>query len=360
MERKEKKLAELAAMVDGEVEGDPEIRITGVADLKGAGPEDITFLVRADRAELLQQCRAAAVLVPRAVSGAGRPVIRVGDPNLAAAVIHNWFMQPGPAPGSIHPRACIGEGCRIPASATIGPLAVVGDRVVLGERVRVGPGVVIGNDVTLGDDCCLFANVTIYERCRLGDRVIVHSGTVVGSDGFGYATDPRGCHVKRPHVGVVEIEDDVEIGANVTIDRATFGRTLVRRGTKIDNLVQIGHNVEVGENNLLVAQVGIAGSAVLGRNVVVGGQVGIKGHVHLGDFAMIAAKSGVHGNLKAKAVVSGVPAIDHQEWLKASALFARLPRLQKELRTLRRRVEDLAREAGVAAPAENRDNPEKP
>jgi UDP-3-O-[3-hydroxymyristoyl] glucosamine N-acyltransferase len=203
--------------------------------------------------------------------------------------------------------------------------------------------VVIGDEVVIGDDVLLHPNVTVVARCVLGNRVIIHPGAVIGSDGFGYATDEAGRHVKRPHVGIVQLDDDVEIGANTCIDRGTFGKTWVKTGAKIDNLVQLGHNVVIGEHSFLVAQVGVAGSTKTGHHVVMGGQVGMAGHLAIGNGVMIAAKSGVHDDQPDGAVVAGIPAIPHKKWLRASAAVAKLPELGKELRELKRQVAELAK-----------------
>jgi UDP-3-O-[3-hydroxymyristoyl] glucosamine N-acyltransferase len=275
-------------------------------------------------------------------------LLRVKDPNLAAAVIHQHFLRRPFAATGLHASAVVGADCKLPPEFSIGPQAVLGDRVTLGERVMVHAGVIIGNDVTIGADTILYPNVTVYDNSRIGARVIVHSGTVIGSDGFGYATDDKGRHLKRPHVGIVQIDDEVELGANVCIDRGTFGRTWIQQGAKIDNLVQIGHNVVVGAGCLIVSQVGIAGSATLGRGVILGGQAGIKGHIHLDDGVMVASKSGVHGSLSKGAVVAGYPAVPHREWLKTSALVGKLPQLHQELRDMKKAVAALREKlAGV-------------
>jgi len=229
----------------------------------------------------------------------------------------------------------------VPAEVTIGPLACIGDRVRLGTRVTVSSGAVIGDDCVIGDDTVLHANVTVADHTIIGKRVIVHSGAVIGSDGFGYATDRNGSHLKKPQVGNVQIDDDVEIGANSCVDRAAFGTTRIRRGVKIDNLVMIAHNVDVGENSILVAQVGIAGSTTLGRNVVLAGKAGIAGHLHLGDRVMVAAMAGVHSDLPDDAVVSGTPAIEIKKWRRAVAAIPRLPDMVREIRLLRREVDEL-------------------
>lgn len=344
MTTKNKTLAELAAMVGAEITGAPDLVISGLAELSSAGNSEITFLVKASRVAALDHCRAAAVIVPMAVTTAPLPLLRVKNPYLAAAAIQNWF-QAKPFSGTgISTMAHIGNDCQLPAAISIGPMAVLGDRVIIGERVTIGAGAVIGDDVHIGDDCLIHANVTIYQGCRLGSRIIIHSGTVIGCDGFGFATDEKGCHLKWPHVGIVRIDDDVEIGSCVTIDRATFGETRIRQGARLDNLIQIAHNVVVGENSVLAAQVGIAGSSTLGRNVVLGGQVGINGHIHLADRTMVAAKSGVANNTDKADVISGFPAIQHRDWLKAATIFARLPQFYKEFRELKEKVAKIYQE----------------
>jgi UDP-3-O-[3-hydroxymyristoyl] glucosamine N-acyltransferase len=221
---------------------------------------------------------------------------------------------------------------------TIGALAVIGNRVTIGKRVCIEPGTVVGDDVIIGDDVTLKANVTIYEKCLLANRIIIHSGTVIGSDGYGYATDPLGNHVKKPQVGRVRIDEDVEIGAIACIDRGAFGDTWIQAGAKIDNQVQVAHNVVIGPNSLIVAQVGIAGSTILGRNVVLGGQAGINGHIHLDDQTMVAAGSGVHGSLPKKSMVGGVPAIPIKKWAKATAVYARLPEFYSDFRKMTKQI----------------------
>lgn len=343
-----KRLAELAALVNGELVGDPEILISGVADFDNAGEGEITFVADLKRMGRLDQCKASALIVPTAVNEVGIPVIRVKNPYLAVARIHALFVEEPFAATGIDPRAVVGEACHIPAEVAISPLVYIGNRVRLGQRVTLHPGVVVSDDAVIGDDVVLYANVTIGRGCMIGSRVIIHSGAVIGSDGFGYATDENGHHVKRPQVGIVQIDDEVEIGANTCIDRATFGKTWIKRGTKIDNLVQLGHNVMIGEDSLLVAQAGVAGSSTTGRNVVLGGQVGLAGHIHLGDRVMVAAKAGVHDSQAAGAVVSGIPAIPHKTWLRASVAYAKLPEMIREIRELKRLLIELSEKMGAS------------
>ena len=335
-------LAEVAEIVHGELCGDAARTICNLAALESAGPDDLTFLVKAAELDRLERSGAGAALVPLTVNrGLPLPVIRVKDPYLASAIIHNHLLKKEFRARGIHPRAYVGQDCEISGEVTIGPLVAIGDRVKIGRRVTIEPGTVIGDDVRVGDDVILKANVTIAESCLVGDRVIIHSGTVIGSDGYGYATDSMGNHVKRPQVGRVRIDDDVEIGSNVSVDRAAFGDTWIQSGAKIDNQVQIGHNVVIGPNCLIVAQVGIAGSTTLGRNVVLGGQVGLNGHIHLEDQVMVAAGSGVHRSLAKGAKVGGVPAIPIRDWAKATAVYARLPEIYSELKKLRNAVTQL-------------------
>ncbi len=338
MTDKEVSLGSLAEMVHGELAGDGDIPIKAFAPLESAKEGELSFLVKANRTDLLMETEASAVIVPMQMAENEKPLIRVQNPYLASAIIHGFLHARPFEAKAIHSRAVIGEDCVIPEQVTIGALAVLGDRVTLGERVTVAPGVVIGDDVTIGDDSVLKANVTIDHGCKIGCRVTIHSGSVIGSDGYGYAADKNGCHIKRPQVGIVQIDDDVEIGANTCIDRATFGVTWIKSGAKIDNQVQIAHNVIVGENSLLVAQVGLAGSTTMGRNVVFGGQSSAKGHIHLEDGVMVAATAGVHNNQPKGAVVAGAPAIPIKQWVKAVTIFAKLPEIWKELKRLKKEV----------------------
>lgn len=323
---------DLAVMVGGEMQGDPDRNIIGLAPLGSAVDGEITFITRKNGLSQIEATSGSAVIVPEFAGNTLKSQIKVIDPNLAAAIIHTYFCEEPFSATGIHPSALIGSECEIPSEVSIGSLVVLGNRVRLGKRVTIGAGVVIGDDVEIGDDTVLFANVTILFSCQIGNRVRVHSGTVIGADGFGYATDETGRHVKRPQVGIVRIDDDVEIGANVCIDRATFGVTRIHSGVKIDNLVQVGHNVIVGSDSLLVAQMGIAGSSTLGQGVIIGGQAAIADHKTIGDRVMIGGQSGVINNQKSGSVVTGTPAIAHRKWLRASSAFARLPEIVNDLK----------------------------
>ncbi len=342
MVQKTKTLGELAALVDGELLGDSETIVSNFNDLEKAVPGEISFLSKAKFAKKIAGTRASAIIVPRDVSELSLPAIRVKNPYLAAAIIHNLFYERPAPPAGVSPHAHLGSECLIAPTASIAPRAVIGNRVKMGEEVIVEAGVVIGDDVEIGDNAVLEANAVVRSSCKVGKRVTVYSGAVIGSDGFGYATDEKGRHIKRPQVGNVILEDDVEVGANTCIDRATFGSTLIKRGTKIDNLVMIGHNVEIGQGCFLVSQSGMAGSSKLGNGVILAGQSGVADHVEVGDRVMAAGRSGINSNVKAGQVVAGFPAIAYKEWLKAATAFARIPKLLKDVRSLSKQVRELA------------------
>lgn len=331
-------LQQLAELVEGELVGDGEVVIHELDALETAGAGAISFLAQAKDAASLKSSGASAVIVPMAVETAPMPIIRVRNPYLAAALAHAYLLETPFQAAGVHAKAHVGAGTVLPEQISIAPLAVIGERVRLGRRVIIASGAVIGDDVWIGDDSRILANVTVGRGCRIGCRVTIHPGAVIGSDGYGYATDNRGCHVKRPQVGSVQIDDDVEIGANACIDRATFGKTWIKAGTKIDNLVQVAHNVVVGENCLLVAQVGIAGSTILGRNVVLGGQVGVAGHIRLEDGVMAAAQAGVHNNQPRGAVSAGTPAIPMKKFARVVAAQVKLPEMVTELRRMRKEI----------------------
>lgn len=330
-----KKLIELAKLIGGALVGPESVAVSRLMDLESAVEGDITFLTSYDPARLAAT-KASAVIVPESVMEAEVPIIRTRNPNLAAALVHQQLLKRPFTAAGINPGAHIGRDCRLAPEVSISALVVIGDRVRIGRRVVIHPGVVIGNEARIGDDVVLHANVHVGGGCLLGNRVTIHAGSVIGADGFGYATDSDGRHFKRPQVGIVQIDDEVEIGANTCIDRATFGRTWIKRGTKIDNLVQIAHNVVIGEDSLIVSQAGIAGSSSLGRGVVIGGQVGVSGHIRLGDRVMVGAKSGIHNDIADNEVVSGYPAISHRLWLRVCAILPRLPELVREVRGLKR------------------------
>ena len=333
-------LRELHEDVGGELVGSPEATVIGVASLDQAGPGDLAFVTSERHLKSPQTATIGALLVGRRIADCPSPQIVLDNPAYAfARAAQQFFARPARMRG-IAEGITRGDGVTIGADVSIWPGVTLGDRVTIGARVTLYPGVFIGDDSVIGDDSLLYPNVVVREGCRLGARVIVHSGTVIGSDGFGYVQH-QGRHQKIPQLGGVLIEDDVELGANVAVDRATFGDTIIKRGSKIDNLVQIAHNVVVGEHNILVAQVGIAGSTTLGRYVMVGGQAGLADHLQIGDQVMIAAKSGVTRSLEPNQIVSGAPVMPHTTFLKAQAVIPQLPELRQRVRELEERLATL-------------------
>ncbi len=334
------RLGDLAERVGGRVVGDPDRRVVGVATLEAAGPGDLAFLTNPRYRRRAETTRAGAVLVGRGVTLPGRDLLEAGEPYVALAEILALIHPPAPRRPGISPDARIGRDVSLGSDPAIGPFAVVGDGAVLGDRVTVGAGSVVGEGCSIGDDTVLVARVVLYPGTRVGARCTLHAGVVLGSDGFGYATS-RGRHRKVPQVGRVVVEDDVEIGANTTVDRGTLGDTVVGRGTKLDNLVMVAHGVRVGPDCLLAAQSGIAGSTELGRGVSFAGQSGAAGHLRIGDGAAVGAKSAVLEDVPDGAFVAGIPAVDHRTWKRSQAVLKRLPELRAALRRLERRIEDL-------------------
>jgi len=335
-------LARLVEHIGGEIAGDGTQIISGIAPFDAAGKYDITF---ADTAKVFKQLGASdagAVIVPRNFAApAATNLVYSDTPRLVFARALHWFFPKKPAPAGISPRACIGENFQSGSDISIGSAVVIGDDVTIGPRVRLHPGVVIGAGVAIGDDTEVYPNVVILDGCRIGCRTVIHSGTVIGSDGYGFVPDGD-IHFKIPQTGIVQIDDDVEIGACNTIDRATFGRTWIRSGVKTDNHVQIAHNVTIGENSLVVAQVGIAGSTDIGSHVTLAGQAGIGGHIRIGDNATIGPQAGVTRSVAEGQVVSGTPEMPHRLWLKVHNILPRLPELKKRVDQLDAMVKKMA------------------
>jgi UDP-3-O-[3-hydroxymyristoyl] glucosamine N-acyltransferase len=286
------------------------------------------------------EIRAGALLIHRHVPEIPIPQVVVPNPLLAFAQVAQTFFVPPYASRGVASDVTQGIGVTIGPDPSIWPFVTLGDDVRIGARVTLYPGVFVGTGSTIGDDTVLYPNVVVREGCSIGARVIIHSGSVIGSDGFGYAQH-QGRHHKIPQLGGVTIEDDVELGANVTIDRATLGQTVIKKGTKVDNLVQIAHNVMIGEHSIIVAQVGIAGSTTIGHHVMIGGQAGLADHIQVGDQVMIAARAGVNRSLEPNQIVSGAPVMPHETWMKAQAVIPRLPELRQQVRSLEQRLASL-------------------
>ena len=337
-------LRELAADLGGELKGDPDLVIHGVAGILEAQPGEVTFLANARYDAHLKATRASAVICSRESRDTHLPLIHVDNPYLAFQRAVRVFRPDAfrPAPG-IHPSAVIGDDVVLGDGVSIGPHCVIERGASLGDRVVMMAGGYVGAMARLGDDTFLYPRVTVREECVIGARGIVHSGVVIGGDGFGFAFDSGRYH-KVPQVGNVEIGDDVEIGANATIDRATTDSTRIGDGSKIDNLVQIGHNVQVGRHCIVVAQVGIAGSTVLRDYVTIGGQAGVTGHIEIGAGAVIGAQSGVTKSVPSRTTVTGYPAVAHPTWKRLYAFLQKLPQLFQRTRDLETRVAQLENE----------------
>ena len=335
------KLRDLADRLHCRLEGDGDLDITRVAGIEDAGPGDLTFLANPKYASLVTETRASAIILGDDAPAAPCAMLRAAHPYRSFADALRLLGRSERPPAGVHPSAIVAPDARLGADVSIGPLVVVGANADIGDRVVLHAHVVIGPGARIGADSILHARVSVRDRSVLGARVIVQDGAVIGSDGFGFVTDSDGRHHKIPQQSIVVIEDDVEIGANTTIDRPAVGETRIGRGTKVDNLVMIAHGVQVGEGSILAAQVGIAGSSKLGRGVVLAGQVGVAGHIEIGDRARATAQTGIPNSVEPGALVSGYPAIDNRDWLKAVAIFRTLPELKRRLTDLVGRLEAL-------------------
>jgi UDP-3-O-[3-hydroxymyristoyl] glucosamine N-acyltransferase len=326
-------VAELAALVGGKVIGDASRIIEGLGKIESAGPKEVTFLANPRYAQYLSQSKAGAVLVAPGTSAEGPTLIEVENPYMAFLRLLEHFFEQKPWVTGIHPTAVLESEVELGPDVSIGAFCFVGRKTHIGARTVLFPNVVIGPECHLGEDCLIYPNTTIREHVHIGHRVIMQPGVVIGADGFGFVPDTDE-YRKIPQVGIVVIEDGVEIGANTTIDRATLGETRIRAGTKLDNLVQVAHNVVIGENSVIAAQTGISGSTRLGRGVRIAGQVGFVGHISIGDGVQVGAQSGVGHNVPDSGVVSGTPARPHALWKRIEACITRLPDLFRRVRAL--------------------------
>jgi UDP-3-O-[3-hydroxymyristoyl] glucosamine N-acyltransferase len=336
------KLRELAERLACRLEGDGEIEIVRVAGIQDAGPGDLTFVANPKYLSQLSTTRASAVLLRDDTAQPSVAVLRTADPYLAFAravglFAPAWKPQPG-----VHAMAAVARDATLGADVSIGAFVAIGEGATVGDRSIVYPNVTIGPGARIGADCILHSNVAVRERVTIGNRVILQNGVVVGGDGYGFVRRGDGTHEKIPQVASVVIEDDVELGANTTVDRPAVGETRIKAGTKIDNLVQIAHGVTVGRNVLMAAQVGIAGSTEIGDDVMFGGQVGVGGHLQIGRGVVAVGQSGITNSVDAGTMVAGYPAIDAREWRRAAAVFRRLPELKKRIEELEAKLAKLA------------------
>ncbi len=333
-----KTLEEIAAIIGGEIVGDKNTVVTGICGIKEARKGDLTFVANSRYVSLMNQTRASAIITSKDVESAPKPIIRTENPSIAFAKMVS-LMAPNETkkPRGIHPTAVIGERVKIGRNVAIQAYVVIEDNVEIKDNTILYAGAYVGHHTKIGKDCAVYPYVIIRERVLIGNRVIIHGGTVIGSDGFGFST-VQGVHQRIPQIGSVIIEDDVEIGANVTIDRARFDKTLIKKGTKIDNLVQIAHNVVIGEHSIIVAQSGISGSTTVGNNVTLAGQAGIIGHVSVGDNVVIAARAGVTKTIPSNSCVSGFPAKPHTVAKRINACVQNLPDLYKKVKALEEEI----------------------
>lgn len=337
----QKTLKEIAEYIDGEVVGSADVVITGVSGIKEAKEGDITFLANPKYSPLIETTNASAIITSNDIKSSRKPIIRTQNPSLAFTKAISFIMPYQIRhPKGIHQTAIIGKNVSLGKDAAIGPYVVVEDGASIGDRSIIYSGCFIGSNSRIGNDSLIYSNVSIREHINIGKRVVIHSGTVIGSDGFGFAT-VEGLHHKIPQIGTVEVGDDVEIGANVTIDRARFDKTVVGAGTKIDNLVHIAHNVTIGENSIVVAQVGISGSTSVGKGVTLAGQAGLVGHITIGDGAVVMAQAGVSKSVAPNTMVWGYPAKPVNIAKRVNACVQNLPRLYDTVAELKKKIEEL-------------------
>ncbi len=345
------KLRDILVLLGAQCDGDENTQIQRVAKIEEAVAGDISFVSNKKYVKFLSETNASAVIVSKDVTRSSHmnkntALVQVDDPYVSFLKVLVAFHPPkDPLPPGIHPTAIIPPSASIGTEVRIGAYVVLGNGCVVGSNARLCHGVVLGDEVTVGANTLLYPNVTIREGCRLGDRVIIHSGTTIGSDGFGFAPKGDGSYEKIPQVGIVVIEDDVEIGANCTVDRATMGETRIKKGTKLDNLIQVAHNVVIGENTVIAAQAGISGSTTIGSGAMIGGQVGITGHLEISDNIKMGAQSGIHRSIREPGgTYFGSPALPHREAMKVHGVIVQLPELRATVRELETKVQSLLQE----------------
>lgn len=335
------KLSDIAQALNCELEGDGSLEISGVLGMDEAGPGQLTFLSNPKYIAKLKATKASAIILSKDAPAVSISALRTDNPYLAFAKSIELFYSTPEVKREIHPTALISRSARIGKQPSIGAYVFIDDEVVIGDNVTLFPHVVIYRGAKIGANLVAHSHASIREYCEIGNNVVLQNGVVIGADGFGFAKKEDASYYKIRQSGKVVLEDDVEVQANSTIDRAAIGETRICRGAKIDNLVQVGHGSHVGENSLLCSQVGLAGSTHVGKNVILTGQVGVAGHCRIGDNVVATAQSGIPSDVESSAVVSGYPAIDNKLWLKCSVLFSKLPEINKSLRHLQQKVENI-------------------
>ena len=336
-------LSQIARIVDGKLIGDENALIRGVAGFETVTSDQITYAGNAAYLKQIDDTPAGAILVPFGVENPSKNLIQVENPRIAFNRVTELFLSRSKPGVGISTNARVGQHFSHGENISIGPFVSIGNDVKLGDRVVLHASVVVGDKVVIGNDVEIFPNVTILERCLIGNRVTIHPGSVIGSDGFGF--EPEGeKYIKIHHTGIVQIDDDVEIGACNTIDRGTIGKTWIKSGVKTDNLIQIGHNVVVGENTLIVSQVGISGSVTIGRHVILAGQAGVAGHLTIGDNAVVGPRAGIVKSVSEGDVLSGTPAMPHKQWLRSHRVLPMLPELKKKIDRLEKRLNDIEKD----------------
>ena len=334
---------QIADFINGKIEGDENSSVNTFAKIEEGKAGALSFLSNPKYTHYLYDTKSSVVLVNEDVvleKPVEATIIRVKNAYECIAKLLQLYQASMPKKTGIHPLACISEKATVGADCYVGAFACIGDGAKIGDGCQIYPNAVIGDNVSLGNNCLIYPNVTIYQGCRLGNNITIHAGSVIGADGFGFAPNAEG-YDKIPQIGIVTIEDNVEIGANTCVDRSTMGSTVIHKGVKLDNLVQIAHNVEVGENTVMSAQVGVAGSTKIGQWCMFGGQVGLAGHITIGDKTFLGAQSGVPGNIKGNESLIGTPPMEPKAYFRSQAIFRRLPDIYKQLAELQKQVEEL-------------------
>ncbi|MBN1551282.1 UDP-3-O-(3-hydroxymyristoyl)glucosamine N-acyltransferase [bacterium] len=336
-----RKLSQLADYVNGTIVGEgPDFTVKRITTLDRAESDDLSFLTSPKYVAAAKHSKAGALLTSTTIEGIECQFLIVANPYLALAkLLALYYPVKGPKPG-IHTSAVVSESAKLGREICVGACVSIGERCQVGDHTIIFPGAVLGNDVSIGEHCIIYPNVVVYHKVRIGNRVIIHAGSIIGSDGFGFAKE-HNTYVKMPQIGSVFIDDDVEIGANCTIDRGSVGETIIHRGVKLDNLIHLAHNVILGDDTAIAAQTGISGSSVIGKRVQIGGQAGLTGHISIGDDCILTAKAGITKSIPPKSMMSGFPAFPHRKWLRVQGVLANALEMKTEISSLRKRIEQL-------------------